>query len=384
MRKIDPVVCIKCRKMKLAYLILPLLILPMIYIVYPNNTEIVLQEHINYTPSSFDLSTEPYFPEVRSQEQQGSCAAWAMTYYAFGYMERRNLGWTEQSDTYLFSPAYTYNMANFGRDTGSGFAANGKVLIDWGCPTLAHMPYDDTDYYSWGDSLAFRNATSHKIMGYDQDPTNDDTVIQLIKALLLDHTPVLFSFHSGNFRGLVSDHDNVISDEEMRYTYWNHAQTIVGWDDTVTGDNDTGAFRVVNSWGDDWADGGYYWLTYDAFVINGANYYWLLLDDVNRCDKILEWRFGAPVVRDKELISINGWQPWYSYNYNSPDWTFPMVMCIDVSRLTLPINLTVTGANITYATLEVSGIMTYQMGDGSMIIISMTVSNSPSQYLEVT
>ena len=34
--------------------------------------------------SSIDLSTDPYFPIVRSQGSQGSCAAWAATYYANG------------------------------------------------------------------------------------------------------------------------------------------------------------------------------------------------------------------------------------------------------------------------------------------------------------
>ena len=38
-----------------------------------------------------------------------------------------------------------------------------------------------------------------------------------------------------------------------------HAMCIVGFDDTKFG----GAFEIVNSWGDDWANGGYIWIRYD-------------------------------------------------------------------------------------------------------------------------
>jgi C1A family cysteine protease len=34
---------------------------------------------------------------------------------------------------------------------------------------------------------------------------------------------------------------------------------IVGFDDTKFG----GAFEIANSWGDDWANGGFIWIRYD-------------------------------------------------------------------------------------------------------------------------
>ena len=36
-------------------------------------------------PSSYDLSTSPYFPPIGNQQSIGSCAAWATTYYQFTY-----------------------------------------------------------------------------------------------------------------------------------------------------------------------------------------------------------------------------------------------------------------------------------------------------------
>ena len=45
--------------------------------------------------------------------------------------------------------------------------------------------------------------------------------------------------------------------------YDGHMMTIVGYDDNISG----GAFRVVNSWGEEWGDGGYFWLKYKDFKI---------------------------------------------------------------------------------------------------------------------
>ncbi len=93
-------------------------------------------------PSSFDLSTSGSFPAVGSQGSQGSCAAWALTYYVYGYMEAADNGWTSAksgSTSQLLSPAWTYNRLN-DYDKGSSLMANGWVIEDWGVPTLAPCP----------------------------------------------------------------------------------------------------------------------------------------------------------------------------------------------------------------------------------------------------
>ena len=40
-----------------------------------------------------------------------------------------------------------------------------------------------------------------------------------------------------------------------------HAMTVIGYDDTREG----GAFEVINSWGTDWGNNGYFWITYEDF-----------------------------------------------------------------------------------------------------------------------
>ena len=71
----------------------------------------------------------------------------------------------------------------------------------------------------------------------------------------------------------------------------NHFVTIVGWDDTISKDKFTkyvtdygvqgkeqehvkpgpqndGAWLCVNSWGNSWSDGGYFWISYDDYQVN--------------------------------------------------------------------------------------------------------------------
>jgi hypothetical protein len=57
--------------------------------------------------ANYDFSTDIYFPAVGSQGGQGSCAAWAITYYAYGYLEAKDYGWDASSGNanYLMSPA---------------------------------------------------------------------------------------------------------------------------------------------------------------------------------------------------------------------------------------------------------------------------------------
>jgi hypothetical protein len=61
-----------------------------------------------------------------------------------------------------------------------------------------------------------------------------------------------------------ADGNYIMSATEYSSTYYNHGQTIVGYDNAVTDDGNVGAFKVVNSWGIEWGQAGYYWLTYEA------------------------------------------------------------------------------------------------------------------------
>ena len=117
------------------------------------------------SPSYYDISTQPYFPAVGNQGSQGSCAAWAMTYYDYGYLEAKDNGWTDASTgntAHLLSPAWTYNRVDHGVDHGTFMDDIAHVIKDWGVPSLKNMPYVSSDLISWGSEAAFREAPLHR------------------------------------------------------------------------------------------------------------------------------------------------------------------------------------------------------------------------------
>ena len=87
------------------------------------------------------------------------------------------------------------------------------------------------------------------------------SLLDTLKALLV----------SGNF-GLIAidaaDMFEMATLDNFNNADINHAQTIIGYDDTVSyseeGETRYGAFKVVNSWGPGWSGDGCWWISYKA------------------------------------------------------------------------------------------------------------------------
>ncbi len=237
------------------------------------------------TPSYCDLSTQPYFPKVGNQGSQGSCAAWAMTYYDYGYLEARDNNWTDASTgnpAHLLSPAWTYNRVDQGVDRGTFMDTIANVIMDWGAATMQTMPYDQNDLTSWGSEAAFREAPLHRAAGVSYisySASNPNAAFTTIKNLISSNVPVTFALDANEFTGHLGD--DIIVASEYNSTAMNHAQTIVGYNDTMTvpGQPDVGAFKVVNSWGTSFGVNGYYWISYDAMKKIGNNLYLTYITD---------------------------------------------------------------------------------------------------------
>jgi C1A family cysteine protease len=299
-------------------------------------------------PTTIDLSTDPAFPAVGNQASQGSCSAWAATYYSYGYLEAVDNGWTGASlgdPEQLMSPAWTYNMVNGGKDRGSWTDTNMLVIVDWGVPTMATMPYDEDDYRSWGSPEAFREAPLHRAYEVGYLEYSEATTVEAIKALVSAGTPVVFAMDADELMSAFSDGNYIISSNEYSSTALNHAQTVVGYDDTLSDDSDTGAFRVVNSWGASWGDSGYYWFTYAAieelgdlgilalnFIVDVQDYQPSLLG---------VWHFDAAPARTSSIsVSVGvtpGEQdtklPYFEGGLMTTKEVFPKFMCLDITEL---------------------------------------------------
>lgn len=209
-------------------------------------------------PVRVDLS--PFAPKPDTQGQQGSCTAWATTFAARTILG--TLGGAAKEAT--FSPAFTFNLgkrlqaakySNTSMDCQSGLMIPIALdlLRDRGAMPWAQFPYDASRCDRQPTAEEASSAARARIGGWATLETRDG-----VRQALAQSRPVVFSMSLGQpfftWTG------------KQTYSYTTsspsdglHAMTIVGYDDEKS------AFRVINSWGSDWGDQGYFWLGYDSF-----------------------------------------------------------------------------------------------------------------------
>ncbi|MBF0302169.1 MAG: hypothetical protein HQK73_03945 [Desulfamplus sp.] len=104
--------------------------------------------------------------------------------------------------------------------------------------------------------------------------TNDN---QYIKELIIDHGALYTSIYYDNNSYAPSSATYYYNDINNSFDDSNHAVVIVGWDDNkvVEGINKQGAFIVKNSWGSDWGDAGYFYVSYydESIALSALAYF---------------------------------------------------------------------------------------------------------------
>lgn len=221
-------------------------------------------------PTEFDLRTQGTLPPVRQQHPFGTC-------WAFATMAALETALTPQSSRDL-SEDHLVNYSGFGYDD----------------------PYDNGGDYT--NSLAYLLRGAGPVPeAADAYPTPevtlDATVVEAVQDVMLlpgfsaqGVTEAVKTFvmqHGGVATSLTWSIDPPCYDPETAAYFYsgtkeaNHAVTIVGWDDGYPRENflagarpeHDGAWILRNSWGTDWGDGGYFYVSYDdtMFSKDGNN-----------------------------------------------------------------------------------------------------------------
>jgi hypothetical protein len=261
-----------------------------------------------------DLTGE--MPPTGDQGQQGSCAAYAITYYHRTQLEYHERHWDLTDSHHQFSPAFTYNQVNGGGDNGSGFDNLMPLICDQGCASLADCPYHDGDCTSWPSESAYARALPFRTKDWAWFHTTDTTGLNSIKQLLVNgSTACLAIWVWGNFDGIAGhDYMYCVADKSGS-NRGGHLVTFVGYDDTLTTHDGTGAFRMVNSWGPSWGQQGYFWMSYEAVMDpdlsqRSAGY---MIDTVGYVPKLLaRVRIEHPT-RDRVGLEFTVGKRWSSF-----------------------------------------------------------------------
>jgi C1A family cysteine protease len=209
-------------------------------------------------PSSVDLRESGWVSPVKDQGETNSC--WSFTSIAAleGNLLRDGKG------EFDFSEKNLRNRHFFDSDPiedGGNADMSSAYFSRWEGPVLeSDDPFDETEKIS--DKLPYRSQLLSAI--WYTDTTS-------IKNSLLENGPLQVN--------MMSD-ENFYSYETGITTYYcpnnytlNHAVTLVGWDDNLNISNAPvdGAWLIKNSWGTDWGDDGYFWLSYaDSSSLNYA------------------------------------------------------------------------------------------------------------------
>ena len=230
-----------------------------------------------FLPRRVDLSG--LMPPPGNQGAQGSCTAWAVGYAARGYYAARLENRSLRNPANVPSPAYIYRAIKSGNSCNEGTSISKalELLRDGGAPSLQRYPYRVNVCESiWREN----GSLDFKIDGFNWiNPTNQttDQFFDQIKGELAQNNPVVVSMRVTDAfdrlrAGQIYRYPTICSRSDARDGNCYHAMTVVGYDDELQ------AFKLINSWGTDWADRGFGLVSYSAFQSEVRMAYVLRID----------------------------------------------------------------------------------------------------------
>ncbi len=116
-----------------------------------------------------------------------------------------------------------------------------------------------------------------------------------VKQAIFDHGAVSASVYFGGNRYQYLDSKTFAMNVQGTGLSANHAILVVGWDDAYPVENfkdwpsRPGAWLVRNSWGADWGNGGYFWVSYEDQVMSKGNAYLFMGEPTENLDNIYQY-----------------------------------------------------------------------------------------------
>ena len=209
------------------------------------------------------VSLRRFTPTPQNQGEQGSCVGWASAYAARTTLEAATVGGNPNSMT--FSPSFLYNQIGL---RGCQGAYTGEALEHMKRKGLLHFskfaydPYSCTKRPTQGQ---LQEAMRYKIRGYNRltkTGRNYDVDLEAVKQNIAQGAPVIIAAKVPySFQDMMGKKVWHPSASEARNVnqHGGHAMCLIGYDDNKQ------QFEIMNSWGTDWGDNGYVFVSYRDF-----------------------------------------------------------------------------------------------------------------------
>ena len=258
---------------------------------------------LNTLPDYYDLREQNRLTPVKNQNPWGTC--WAHASLASMESTYKTLYSDSVLDlSEMFVAYFVYGDTRPGKsfglnyededilDQGGNFDKVIALTSRLGFVRENILPYPSKQYtYTAPDKLPEEYTTLPVRLKdtYSIGYLSGDKIMNVVKELVIKQGALGISY--------CNNHDNysthLVDGKYVKVYYYNgndswfnitHAVNIVGWDDNFSRMNfpvsmrptKDGAWLVRNSWGTDWGDDGYFWMSYEQYIVDTTL---LILDD---------------------------------------------------------------------------------------------------------